>query len=144
VSAGRIAAKNGECTVASVLRLVRPMPDLSRLDGPLSARFIMQPLIASMLAVRSGLADARAGRPPYLWSLLRTSGDRLGLLREGWKAVAAIFTMAVCLDALYQIVVFHWIYPVDSLIVAFTLACVPYLLIRGPANRIASAWLRGS
>jgi len=35
--------------------------------------------------------------------------------------------------------VFRWIYPLEVLLVAFLLACVPYLLIRGPVNRLASA-----
>ena len=35
--------------------------------------------------------------------------------------------------------VFRWIYPFETLLVAFLLACVPYLLIRGPVNRIARA-----
>jgi hypothetical protein len=36
----------------------------------------------------------------------------------------------------------RWVYPLESLIVAFVLACVPYLLLRGPVNRIASGWRR--
>ncbi len=29
----------------------------------------IQPLMATILAVRGGLKDAREGRPPYFWSL---------------------------------------------------------------------------
>jgi hypothetical protein len=113
---------------------------LGRIGGPLSFRLVMQPAIATLLAIRGGLADARAHRPPYFWAILKRSGDRPTLLREGWQAVAVVFTMALLFDATYQLIVFHWIYPLDSVIVAFTLACVPYLLVRGPVNRIASAW----
>ena len=42
------------------------------------------------------------------------------------------------IDAVYQLMVFRWIYPGELLLVPFLLACVPYLLIRGLANRIAS------
>src|SRR5439155_11200783 len=38
-----------------------------RLTGPGRLRFILQPLTAIVLGIRSGLADARAGRPPYLY-----------------------------------------------------------------------------
>jgi hypothetical protein len=64
------------------------------------------------------------------------------LLRSGWKSVAKVFTMAVVLDVVYQLIVARWVYPLESVIVAFVLACVPYLLLRGPVNRIASGWRR--
>ena len=77
------------------------------------------------------------GRPPYYPTILTSPNDRRALLREGWKAVAQIFVLAVIMDAVYQLLVFRWVYPGELLLVAFLLACVPYLLIRGPVNRIA-------
>jgi len=41
------------------------------------------------------------------------------------------------MDVIYQYLVFRWFYPGEAVIVAFVLAFVPYLLIRGPVNRIA-------
>ncbi len=110
-----------------------------RIGGPLTFRLILQPVMAGLLAIRAGLADARAGRPAYFWTILTDPADRRGLLREGWKAVAKIFILAVAIDVVYQLIVFRWIYMGEVLLVAFLLACVPYLLIRGPVNRIASA-----
>ena len=110
-----------------------------RIGGPMSLRLLLQPTIATILAIRSGLADARAGQPAYLWSVVTNPEDRRELLRSGWKSVAKVFTMAVVLDVVYQLIVAHWVYPLESVIVAFVLACVPYLLVRGPVNRIASA-----
>ena len=110
-----------------------------RVGGPMSLRLLLQPAIATLLAVRGGLADARAGKPPYLWSVLTNADKRPALLRQGWKSLAKVFTMAVVLDVVYQLIVERWVYPLESLIVAFVLACVPYLLVRGPVNRIASA-----
>jgi hypothetical protein len=110
-----------------------------RVGGPLTFRLILQPVVAAVLAIRAGLADARAGRPAYFWTILTNPGDRRELLREGWKAVAKVFTIALVIDIVYQLIVFRWVYPFEVLIVAFLLACVPYLLIRGPVNRIASA-----
>jgi hypothetical protein len=113
-----------------------------RIGGPMSLRLLIQPTIATLLAMRAGLGDARAGKPPYLWTVLTNAADRHELLRSGWKSVAKVFTMAVVLDVVYQLIVNHWIYPLESFIVAFVLACVPYLLVRGPVNRIASAGRR--
>ena len=110
-----------------------------RVGGPMSLRLLIQPTIAAFLAVRGGLADAKAGKPPYVWSVLTNADKRPALLRQGWKSLAKVFTMAVVLDVVYQLIVEHWIYPLESVIVAFVLACVPYLLVRGPVNRIASA-----
>jgi hypothetical protein len=44
--------------------------------------------------------------------------------------------MAMIIDGIYQLIVQRWIYPVEILIVAFLLAVVPYVLIRGPVNRL--------
>ena len=35
-------------------------------SGPLAFRFILQPVMATILAVLDGLKDARTGRSPYL------------------------------------------------------------------------------
>ena len=110
-----------------------------RIGGPLSFRLILQPLVAALLAVGAGLQDARAGRPPYLWAILTNPAERRGLIHEGWQAVAKVFVMAAIIDAVYQVIVFRRIYPGELLLISFLLACVPYLLIRGLANRIAAA-----
>ena len=47
-----------------------------------------------------------------------------------------LFLAAVVLDVIYQVVVLRWFYPVQALVVAVVLAVVPYLLVRGLANRI--------
>lgn len=109
-----------------------------RVGGALWLRLLLQPAIATFLAIRSGLADSRAGKPPYLWTVLTDADDRLELLRDGWKSVTKVFVMALVIDVVYQVIVFRWVYPLETLIVAFVLACVPYLLVRGPVNRIAS------
>ena len=107
-----------------------------RLDGPMWFRFILQPTVAAFLAVRAGMADGRAGRPPYFWTILTDPAHRARLLREGWKDVVKVFVLAVVLDTVYGYIVFRWFYPTETLIVAFLLACVPYLLVRGPAGRL--------
>ena len=106
----------------------------------MKVRFILQPATAAFFAIRAGLKDAREGRPPYLWACITDSGHRLEIMRMGWKDVAKVFVIALLLDSVYQIVVLHEFHPIQALIVASTLALVPYLLLRGPVNRIRRRW----
>jgi len=108
-----------------------------RVGGPMTFRIFLQPAMATLFAIKAGLADGRAGRPPYFWAILNDPSHRKELLGEGWKATARIFALAIAIDVIYQIIVFRWVYPTETLIVAFLLACVPYLLIRGPVGRLA-------
>lgn len=110
---------------------------IGRIGGPMSFRLVLQPAMAIFFAVRDGLQDARRGRPAYLWTLFTDPAHRWALLREGWKAVARVLVLAVVMDAIYQLLVLRWFYPGEAVIVAFVLAVVPYVLIRGSVNRIA-------
>ena len=113
---------------------------IGRIGGPMSFRLILQPAMAIFFAVRDGLKDARTGRPAYFWSLFTEPAHRREFLHEGWKAVARVFIFALLMDAVYQFIVLRWFYPGEALIVAFILAFLPYLAIRGPVNRIARLW----
>ena len=109
---------------------------IGRLEGPFVFRFVLQPAVAALLAIRAGLVDARNGRPPYLWNVLSNPRERPQLLREGFKDVSRVFIVAVLLDTIYQLMVFGWMYPIQSLLVAAVLALLPYAVIRGPATRV--------
>jgi hypothetical protein len=109
-----------------------------RIEGPFAFRFVFQPLVAAILAIRAGVADAQDHRAPYLWSVLSDPLERPQLLREGFRDVTRVFVFAVVLDVIYQLVVFRWVYPLQSLVVAILLAFVPYVLIRGPVTRLKS------
>ncbi len=109
----------------------------SRLDGPLHFRFIVQPLMAITFAVIDGIKDAKMGRPAYFWAMVKNPEERRELLKIGWKRIGKIFILAVILDVIYQIKVYRWVYPGETLTVAILLAIVPYLLVRGPADRLA-------
>jgi hypothetical protein len=108
-----------------------------RLDGPLHFRFIVQPLMAVIFATIDGLKDAKAGKPAYGWAVFASAEHRKDLLKDGWKHFGKIFILAIILDVVYQIKVHHAFYPVETLLTALVLAVVPYVLLRGPANRIA-------
>ena len=110
---------------------------IGRVHGPLTFRLILQPAVAVFLAIRAGIKDARGDSPIYFWALFTHPAQRRQLLRDGWKSVGRVFILAMVIDAIYQIIVFRWFYPGEALVVAFVLAIVPYLLVRGPVNRIA-------
>ena len=109
---------------------------IGRLSGPMRLRLIMQPLMASIMAFRSGLADARRGRPPYLWSLFSDRAGRRQRIREGWGSVGSVFILAVLLDSVYQVMQFRFVYPGEAVVVAFILAILPYLTLRGLVTRL--------
>lgn len=111
---------------------------VGRLDGPMYFRFLLQPIVAVSMAVRAGLADARAHRAPYLWTFATDRGARRRLLRDALNDVARVFVVAILLDIIYTMIVFRWIFPVQSLLVGAALSLVPYALVRGPVTRLAS------
>jgi hypothetical protein len=113
---------------------------LARPTEPMKFRFILQPLMAAIVAIHDGLKDARAGRALYFWMVLRNPRERIEWLREGLNATARIILLGIVMDAIYQLIVLKRFYPVEALIIALLLAFVPYLLIRRPAARIARRW----
>ena len=108
-----------------------------RAGGPITFRLIVQPAIAIILAIRDGLKDAKAGRPPYFYSLLTRPTEGRQLLKDGFKSVGLVFVFTIVIDGVYQFIVFRRFYPAEALQVGIVLAIVPYLLIRGLAYRIA-------
>ncbi len=114
---------------------------VSRLTGPLHFRFVLQPAVAIIYAIRDGLKDARAGNVPYFWAIFTNKAHRHELLHEGWRAVAKIFIIGIIIDVIFQFIVLHFVYPGEALFVAFILAFLPYLLLRGPASRIARLFI---
>jgi hypothetical protein len=113
---------------------------VGRIGGPLTFRLVLQPTAAAFFALRAGWKDARQGRVPYGWVILSDPNNRRDLLQEGWKDVAKVFVVAIIIDFVYQIIEFRWFYPEEAVIVAAILALIPYLLLRGPANRMARRW----
>jgi len=111
---------------------------IDRISGPMAFRFVLQPAMAAIFAIRDGLRDARAGRPAYFWEIFTNPGHRRELLREGWKSTGKVFIVAVTIDAVYQYIVLHWFFPLEAVTIAAILAFIPYLILRGPVNRIAN------
>ncbi len=110
---------------------------IARVTGPMKFRLLLQPAMATFFAIRSGLADARAGRPPYFWGLFSDPAQRDAMLKDGWKSISRVFFLAVALDVVYQLIVLHFVYPGETIVVAIVLAILPYLIVRGLVTRLA-------
>jgi hypothetical protein len=110
-----------------------------RLTGPGRFRFVVQPLLATLLGIRSGIADAAAGRPPYLLGLLTGGQGRRELLRDGFATVGNLLLMGVLLDSVFQWAILGISYPGPALIVGPVLITMPYAVARALANR-ATRW----
>ena len=113
---------------------------LDRPGGPMTFRFILQPIMAMIAALYDGVRDARTGRSPYLWTILADPAERGGRLREGLISTARVILLGLCMDAVYQFIEFDAFHPAEAVIIALLLAFVPYLLLRGPCARIARWW----
>jgi hypothetical protein len=106
-----------------------------RLAGPGRFRFVIQPVLAMVLGIRGGLADARTGRPPYLYGLLMHRGLRRQLVRSGFESVANLVLMGILLDAVCQWLILGASYPGAALVVGPVLIGVPYAIARALSNR---------
>ena|ERR1700727_949850 len=112
----------------------------SRPGGTFGFRFLMQPAMGMMFAIRDGLKDARTGRAPYFWTIVTEPAKRGDRFREGFMATWKIILLALILDVIYQITELKAFHVGEATIVVVLLAIFPYLALRGPAMRIARWW----
>jgi hypothetical protein len=115
---------------------------VDRPGGPMTFRFILQPVMAMVMAAIDGIRDARSGLQPYFWSMVANPEARVARLYEGVISTSRILLLGLGMDVIYQLMVFKTFYPGEAAIVAVLLAFVPYLLTRGPFARLARLWLR--
>jgi hypothetical protein len=114
---------------------------LGRAGGPMTFRFILQPIMAALAAFKDGIADARAGRAPYFWTILSDPAKRGGRLHEGLISTARVLLLGLVMDVIYQYIDADTFHPAESVIIAVLLAFVPYLLLRGLVTHVARRWL---
>jgi hypothetical protein len=113
---------------------------VTRPGGPMTFRFVLQPVMAGAAALRDGISDARLGRSPYLSEIIRGVEGRGSRLWEGVVSTARILILGVVMDVIYQLVFLNGFYPAESALIAILLAFVPYMVLRGPIRRIARHW----
>jgi hypothetical protein len=76
--------------------------------------------------------------------MLGNPRERAQRLNEGLNATARIILLGLVMDMIYQAIVLGQFYPAEAVIVALLFAFIPYVIIRGPAARIARRWRRAS
>src|SRR6185369_1320115 len=101
----------------------------------------LQPTVAVLCAIRDGVADAREGRPPYTRTLFTQPDARRRLLRDACRSVGRLLVAGAVMDLLYQLIVFRRLFPLELVNIVVLLVLIPYLLARGPVNRLARLWL---
>jgi hypothetical protein len=114
---------------------------LERSSGPMTFRFILQPVMAAITAFLDGVKDARTGRAPFLEAILTEPAKRAGRLQEAVIATARIILLGLIIDAIYQFIEFKSFHPAEAVIIALLLAFVPYVALRGIISRIARWWI---
>jgi len=110
----------------------------ARLHGPGSFRFYLQPAVAATFGIVAGVKDARAGRPAFLWDALRGGAGRVERRRAALKQVFTPFVVAVVMDLVLQWVILREVRIGAAFVIGAALIYVPYILLRGPVNRLLS------
>lgn len=128
----REALERGEFYVFSAA-LFEDLP--KRLTGPGRFRFILQPLVAIILGIRSGIADARLGRPTYPFGALFDRRAQSEPLKGSFNGLVNLLLMGILLDSLSQWFILGASYPGAALVVGPVLVATPYGISRALANR---------
>jgi hypothetical protein len=116
---------------------------IERPGGPMVFRFILQPVMATIAALRDGIRDARTGRAPFLRTVLTNPAKRAGRLDEALIATARIILLGLAMDFVYQFIELKYFHPAEAVIIALVLAFLPYVLLRGVVARIGRRWVGG-
>jgi hypothetical protein len=93
--------------------------------------------VAIILGLRGGLADARAGRPPYVSGLLFDPLHRREYVRTGITTVRDLVAIGIILDVVAQFLIFQQVHPGAALLIGPLLIGAPYAFARAVTNRAA-------
>jgi hypothetical protein len=99
-------------------------------------RLVLQPLMAIILGVRLGIADAKEGKDPFLMRLFRTSKHKAQVAKEAASDVIVPFTVAIVIDGLLQYVALGYVRPAAAIVVGAVLIWLPFSISRALTNRI--------
>jgi hypothetical protein len=108
-----------------------------RFIGPGRLRFVLQPVMAVLLGWRDGRADARAGRPAYLYGLIVSADKRREMILSGWSTIRDLMAMGIMLDAVAQLLIYREVHPGAALVIGPVLITLPYATSRALTNRVA-------
>lgn len=109
---------------------------IARIAGPMSLRFIFQPLVGLLLGARDGAKDAKSGEPPFIFDLIINPENRKIKLASLFKSLSKTIIIAIVLDVIAQYLIFDQVRISGAIIVAVIILIVPYSLARAITNRI--------
>ena len=109
---------------------------ISRFTGRGRFRFVIQPLTAILLGIRSGFKDARENRPGYIQELLLRKTGWKQALNEGLDVISTLLLLGVLADIIFQLILFRMVHIVPALILGPILITGPYVISRDLANRL--------
>jgi hypothetical protein len=109
---------------------------LVRLTGPLSFRFILQPIIAILLGIRDGRLDAKAKNPPFVIDLLAHPETRNQKLIKTFTMLITPIIVGILTDLLSQYLLFRSVVLYQAVLVGLFVISFPYSISRGLTNRI--------
>jgi uncharacterized protein YacL len=108
------------------------------LAGKGRVRLILQPTMAILLGIRVGLADARAGKPPFILRMLTLRNERFKLFKESIRAAIIPLCIALLLDSILQFITLRFVRPLAAVVVGVILVWIPFVVARALSNRAAT------
>lgn len=109
---------------------------IARIVGPMSLRFVFQPLVGLLLGARDGVRDAKAGEPPFIFDLIVNRENRRIKLASLFTSLSKTIIIAVVLDLIAQYFIFGQVRITGALAVAVIILIVPYSLARAITNKV--------
>jgi len=118
--------------------LLSPLVDrfVARFSGPMNLRFVLQPVMAIVLAIRDGRRDALAEAPPFIHNILFGSGERTAHLESAARGLTVPAMVGTVADAIAQFLLFGSVQPSAAVLVGVGVLAIPYAVTRELANRI--------
>jgi hypothetical protein len=105
------------------------------LSGKGQFRLILQPMMAILLGIRLGIADAKQGRKPFGWRLFTERHRRWALFKQSLSDAVLPLGFALVLDSILQYLTLGSVRPLGALIVGGLLVWLPFIAARGFTNR---------
>ena len=102
-------------------------------------RLVLQPLMAIALGIRLGIGDAKAGRGPFLFRLVKERHHHWGLFKQSLRDAALPLTVALIVDGILQMITLGYVRPMAAVVVGTILVWIPFTASRALMNR---AWNR--
>src|SRR5262249_17733047 len=116
--------------------MVRDLTGHGIFGGTFQFRYILQPVAAIILGARIAVPDGKHCDPLFFKALKREMGQCGSLLVGAGGHAVIPLVVAFIIDSILQHMINPQFRPLESLIVGGVLVFLPFLIVRGLANRI--------